>query len=193
MSGGTAVLSFTNNEIDTTDPTPDAALNDLIDLPDMTLTNLTLTNYFGIDMITADLVPSDSSLEITANAASGGVGSGQVVMSADITHGRFLAVGTNFVAYSDEQDDLGNIISLCPGYSDVIDAFAAADAAGKYVDLSISGDASQIITKLLNGTSDGSISGTLSGQLTAAIPEPSTAALCLCLLLSGICLLRRDR
>ncbi|MEA1949788.1 MAG: hypothetical protein U9N87_00265 [Planctomycetota bacterium] len=192
MSGGEAVLSFTNNEIDTTEPSPDAAINDLIELPDMTLTNLLVTNIGGLDMVSATLIPIDPSLTINADVASGTASAGQVVMSANLMEGTFLSVGANFMAYSNVQDDL-NSISHVAGYSDVIDVFAAANLAGYDVDLSFSGDASGSLSDLLGGTADGSVSGSLSGQITAAIPEPSTAVLCLGFLVSGVCLFRRGQ
>ena len=126
VSSQVAVLSFMNNEIDTADPSPDAVLDDLIDLPNMTLTNLQTTNISGLDLITATLVPENSPLTIRADVASGPAAADQVVMSADLVESGYLTVGTNFIAYSNAQDDLNNVSHLA-GYSAVIDKCAAAE------------------------------------------------------------------
>ncbi len=187
VSGGAAVLSFTNNEIDTSNPSPDAVLDDLIDLPDMTLTNLQTTSIGGLDLITATLVPDNSPLTIKADVASGPAAADQTVMSADLVEGGYLTVGTNFIAYSNAQDDLNNVTHVA-GYSDVIDMFAAADAAGFDVDFSFSGDTAVALFDLLDVLADGSVSGTLSGQIVA-VPEPGMIVLLG--LGAGVFLLRR--
>ena len=57
LTGGAGVLSFENNEVDTSNPAPDAVLNDRINLPSMNLTNIQSVNMIGVDFITATLVP----------------------------------------------------------------------------------------------------------------------------------------
>lgn len=175
VSNQVAVLSFMNNEVDATIPFPDALLDDLVDLPDMTLTNLQATTISGFDIISATLVPDGSPLTVRADIASGPAAADQIVLSANIIQGGYLTVGSNFIAYSTVQDDLFNLSHLA-GYSDVIDTFAAADAAGLEVDLSFSGDTSETLLNMLNTLSDGAVSGTLSGQITA-VPEPGMIAM----------------
>jgi hypothetical protein len=186
VTSGVAVLSFGNNEIDTSYPTPDPVLDDLIDLPSMTLTNLATYNIGGFDLITATLIPDGSDLTIRADVASGSVMAGQTVMSAAVATGGFLTVGKNFIAYSNEADDLDMTNSVA-GYSVVIDEFAWADGQGINLDLSFSGDTAQALFNLLDTMDDGSVSGVLSGQIVA-VPEPVTLSL---LALGGLSLLRR--
>ena len=174
-TSGVAVLSFENNEIDASDPTPDTVLNDLIDLPDMTLTNQVVTNIGGVDFVTVDLVPIDPTLQIRADVAVGSVAADDIVMSADLIADGLLTVGANYIAYSSVQDDLNNVTHVA-GYSNVIDVIAAADVGGYDVDLSFSGDSAAALSDLLAGTADGSVSGTLSGQINA-VPEPGMIAM----------------
>ena len=187
VSSGVPVISFENNEVDASDPSPDAVLDDFLDMPSMTLTGITPTTIPpGFNVITASLVPDGSPLTITSDVAVGPVPAATQVMSADVASGGFLTVGTNFIAYSNETDDL-NLISYISGYSAVIDGFAAAEAAGIDLDLSFGGDASASLYQLLANLNDGSVTGTLSGQI---VPEPMTLSLCA---LGAAVLLRRRK
>jgi len=187
VTSGVATISFENNEVDASDPSPDAVLNDFLDMPSMTLSGITPTTIPpGVDVITASLVPDGSPLTITSDVAVGPVPAATEVMSADVAVGGLLTVGTNFIAYSNEADDL-DLIGYEAGYSAVIDGFAAAEAAGIDLDLSFGGDASASLYQLLADLNDGSVSGTLSGQI---VPEPMTLSLCA---LGAAVLLRRRK
>ena len=189
VSQGTAVMTFENNEINASSPLLDAVLADAIDLPDMTFAAIRPVNIApGIDVVVATLIPDGSNLTITADVASPTAEVGDIVMSCSVAEGGILTVGTNFVAYSNEWDDL-NIISHVAGYSAVIDGFFSAETQGFDIDLSFSGDASTSLFNLLNTLSDGSVSGTLSGQIVA-VPEPMMLSL---LGLGGLLLHNRQR
>jgi len=175
LTGGAGVLSFENNEVDTSNPAPDAVLNDRINLPSMSLTNIQSVNVFGVDFITATLAPITSTLTLIADIDTGAVLAGTNVMTATVGSGGFLTVGTNFIAYSNQQDDL-DIQSHEAGYSAVIDEFVAWENQGFGLDMSFGGDASTSLFLLLEALNDGSVSGTLSGQIVAA-PEPATMML----------------
>ena len=188
--GGSATLSFANNEIDTSEPTPDSVLDDVIELPPMSLTNVQSVTLPGpIEVITAILVPDGSPLTIAADVASGPAVADEIVMSAAVGEGGLLTVGTNFIAYSNPQDDL-NIINHVGTYSAVIDGFVAMENLGFDIDLSFGGNVSASLYNLLENMAveDGSVSGVLDGQIMA-IPEPLT----LSLLGIGGLLLRRKR
>ena len=175
-TGGAGVMSFKNNEVDTSSPAADAVLGDSINLPSMNLTNFQTLNIApGVDYITATLVPITPELTLVADIDAGGVLSGANVMTASVGSGGFLTVGTNFIAYSQQQDDL-NIQSYVASYSAVIDAFVAAENQGFDLDLSFGGDSSSPLYSLLGTLNDGSVSGTLSGQIVA-VPEPATMML----------------
>ena len=187
VSQGTAVMTFENNEINASSPLFDAVLADAIDLPDMTFADIQTVNIApGIDVAVATLIPDGSNLTITADVASPMAEAGDTVMSCSVVESGILTVGTNFVAYSNERDDL-SIISHVAGYSAVIDGFFSAETQGFGIDLSFSGDASASLFNLLNTLSDGSVSGTLSGQIVA-VPEPMMLSL---LGLGGLLLHRR--
>ena len=189
VSQGTAIMTFENNEINASSPLLDVVLADAIDLPDMTFANIQTVGIApGIDVVISTLIPDGSNLTITADAASPMAEAGDIVMSSSVVEGGMLTVGTNFVAYSNEWDDL-NIISHVAGYSAVIDGFFLAETLGFGIDLSFSGDASSSLFNLLNTLSDGSVSGTLSGQIVA-VPEPMMLSL---LGLGGLLLHNRQR
>ena len=176
-TGGAGVMSFENNEVDTSAPTPDAVLSDSINLPSMNITNFQTINIApGVDIIRATLVPITPELTLIADIDAGGALAGDNVMTANLGSGGFLTVGTNFIAYSNQQDDL-NIQSHVTGYSAVIDAFVAAENQGFDLDLSFGGDSSSSLYSLLETLNDGSLSGTLSGQIVAVLPEPATMML----------------
>jgi hypothetical protein len=188
IAGGIATMSFTNNDVDISNPNPDSVLNDHINIPDMTLTNITSVHVApGIDLVTAVLTPnSPALLTITADTASGPATPGDIVMSAATKMGGMLTVGTNFVAYSDQTDDL-DVLQYVKGYSTVIDQFAALDNQGLNMDLSFSGDTSGSLYNILRDLKDGSVTGALSGQIVI-VPEPLTLGL---IGLGGLMLLRR--
>jgi len=187
VQGGVASMSFTNNDIDACSIPLDPILNDRISLPTMTLTNMQTVNLGpGINVITALLIPNASPVAIYADVASPPAAAGAQVLSASVGTGGMLTVGTNFIAYSNQQDDL-NVLSHMAGYSTVIDGFVAAENAGFDIDLSFGGDASTPLYNLLSTLNNGSISGTLSGQIVA-VPEPFTVIL---LGMGGLVLLRK--
>ena len=188
LVGGNAIISFANNEVDMSSPYPDPVLGDAIGLPSMTLTNIQTTPVMpGLTVITADLIAIDPAvLAISADIASGSVAAGDIVMTARAHNSGMLTVGSNFIAYSDQVDDL-DVIQHVAGYSAVIDQFAALDKLGFNLDLSFSGDTSASLYNLLSGNKDGFVTGTLSGQILI-IPEPMTLVL---LGMGGMVLLRR--
>ena len=180
VNGGAAVLSFDNNMVYTCSPSPDPVLGDLVGLPDMLLSNIQTTNLGGIDILTADITPNGDPLTLTDTAAG-------LVMSASVDDGGLLTVGTNFIAYSNQDDDL-DVTYHNAGYSSsVINGFAALDGLGYDLDLSFGGDVSASLYDLLDIMADGSVSGTMSGQIVA-IPEPVTLSL---LAVGGIVLIRK--
>ena len=188
LGGPVVQISFENNEIDASSPSPDAVLDDLIDLPTMNVIDLQKINLGpDNDIIRATLVPlGGGNVTITSDVASGPATAGQAVMSASLASGGILVVGNNYIAYSNEQDDL-DITSHVADYSAVIDGFAAFDGQGFDVDLSFSGDPSESLFTLLDTLDEGSVSGVLSGQIVA-VPEPVTVGL---LVLGGLVLRRR--
>lgn len=176
---GTITLSFTDDsiEVDTSNPSPDAVLGDYVDLPDMTVTSIWIDIY-GI--IHATLTTPDS-LTIEADIASDTVSAGDTVMTASVSDGGILSVGTNWMAYSIPGDDL-DIDSYTQHYSTVIDDFATYDAGGLAFDLSFSSDTAgtpnpyDMLNPNLSVT--GSVSGGLSGQLSIInIPAPGAILL----------------
>ncbi len=169
-SGGSYTMSFANIEVDTANPAGDVVLGDLISLPTMTLTNIH-KNVLG--MIEATLAPvTDSELAIVADS---GALAGSTVMRASLGSGGMLTFGKNWMAYSQEQNDL-DIISYEAGYSEVIDGFFAAQTEGMSLDLSFSGDSASSLFNMLDGKKTGSISGTLSGQISV-VPVPGAILL----------------
>jgi hypothetical protein len=93
--------------------------------------------------------------------------------------GGMLAVGTNTVAYSQQDSDL-DVKSFSKDYGTVIPALAADQGKGLLLDLSFSGDAIRggNLFNVLRSNS-GTIRGTLSGQISgiSVIPEPATLLL----------------
>lgn len=195
VTGGSAVLSFDNIEVDTSVPSPDPVLNDFITLPDMAMSDIIATvvdpdgagPFPAIDIITATLTPVNVDMSIIADVGDSTVPGGTTVLSATVKPDSTLAVGTSFIAYSGAADDL-DLTGQELGYSDVIDEIAAAENAGYAIDLSFGGS-SEGLFDLLSTLEDGSVSGTLSGQIVA-IPEPLTLSL---LGLGGIVFLRRRK
>ena len=173
-------LSFGAGTIEADSPLGDPVLNDLVDLPSMTLGAIT---NIGGGIVTAPL-NTTGSLTITPD------GGGASVMTATIGTGGSLYIGATYVAYSLVQDDL-TVTGHTPLYSTTIDDFATYDALGYDFDLSFTGQASTAIDLyvLLTAGSAGSASGTISGQMSIT-PEPAT----ICLLgLGALALLRRRK
>jgi len=188
VAGGAATMSFANNDIDISSPFPDPVLNDHVGLPSMALSNIQTINLGpGFDIVTANLTPMNPALlTIAADVASGPAAAGDIVMTAQVKNSGMLAIGTNFVAYSDQKDDL-DVLQHMTGYSAVIDQFTSLDTLGFDLDLSFSGDVSGSLYNLLHNLNDGSVSGTLSGQIVI-VPEPMTVVV---LGLGGVILFRR--
>jgi hypothetical protein len=188
VAGGAATMNFGNNDVDMSNPFPDPVLNDHVGIPAMALSNIQTVHLGpGFDLVTANLAPmSPALLTLTADANAGSVVSGDIVMAAQVKSGGMLAVGSNFIAFSEQADDL-DIVQHVANYSAVIDQFAALDTLGFNLDLSFSGDASGSLYSLLSTLHDGSVTGTLSGQIVI-VPEPMTLAL---LGLGGMILFRR--
>jgi hypothetical protein len=165
-SGGAYTMSFTNIEVDVTDPAPDWLQDDIIGLPNMALTDI---HKNALGLIEATMVPVPGSvLTITADTGQG------EVMRATVGEGGLLTIGKNWMAYSAEQGDL-HIVDYASGYSAVIDGFWAAQTGG--LDLSFSGNAASSLFAMLDQDLTGSISGTLSGQISAITPAPGAVLL----------------
>ncbi len=165
-SGTEWVLSFASNAVvvDDTNPNDTALIGDFLRLPTMVLSGL--QDQGG--MVTATLHPRGP-LEIESF-------DGDTVFSASIATGGTLAIGTNYVAYSQPNDDL-DIRSADESHGMVIGGLVAAERAGFPLDLSFSGDAMGGVNLYnLIRSNSGSAQGTLSGQINA-IPEPATLLL----------------
>ncbi|MDD5327569.1 MAG: right-handed parallel beta-helix repeat-containing protein [Phycisphaerae bacterium] len=159
-SGDVITMNFSNIEVD--DSTlADNLLYDTVRLPSMVVTNIIAKTLPGIgDVYEATLNPIPGSmLTLTDNT------SGTVVMSAAVNTGSMIAIGTNWTAYSESNDDLTGISTTTPGYSAVVDSLVSTYENKPVVDLSFSGNSSAPLYALLGSTSDGAISGTLSGQI----------------------------
>lgn len=165
--GSSVTMSFNNLEVDTASTGgSDAVLNDFVDLPTMTVTNLVDFGTF----FTATMTPTQS-LVIKSNVDN------SVKMTANVGLGGVMYIGTNYTAYSTQQDDL-DITSYAAGYSTVIDQFAAVDGdPGGFLDMSFSGDDGNIYAKLKSGN-DFSIVGNMDGQISGVyVPVPGAILL----------------
>jgi len=168
-SGDQWTLSFAPDAVvvDNSDPTDATLQGDFVRLPTMTVTGITDRGSF----LMATLSPSQPMTihSDTDNTA---------VLTASMKSGGLLAVGTNTVAYSQQDNDLA-ITSLEKSYGVVIPGLGVAQAKGLMLDLSFSGDAirgGNLFTTLRSDS--GTIRGTLSGQISAGvIPEPATLLL----------------
>lgn len=166
---GIYTMNFSNIEITTSNPAGDAVLGDLVGLPTMELTGIH-KNMLGL--IQATLVPTAASLmTITSDT-----GQGQV-MAAGIGSGGALILGKNWMAYSLENDDI-DVVSHQAGYSGVIDGLWLAEASGISTDLSFTGESANSLFIMLDQNRDGSVSGSLSGQV-AVIHTPAPGAILL--------------
>jgi hypothetical protein len=101
------------------------------------------------------------------------------VMQANLGSGGMLSISVSYLAYTNPNKDLTNLIATPPGYSVVIDKLIAAEDMGLAIDLSFTGDSTRGLYDLLKGISNVPVSGTLSGQISA-IPAPGA------ILLAGI-------
>lgn len=157
-------LSFVDDAIivDSSDPADAQLNNDYVLLPTM---NISAVDDRG-GLLMATLNPREA-FRIQSDADNA------TVLTATMHTGGLLAVGTNTVAYSQQDDDL-DIGSFNGTYGTVIPALVADEQGGLMLDLSFSGDAIKgaNLYNLLKGQS-GFAHGTVSGQITA-IPEPAT-------------------
>ena len=166
-SGSQWTLSFVPDAIvvDNTNPTDTTLQGDFVRLPTMTITGLTDRGNF----LVATLNPGQS---LTINSDTDKT----AVLTAAMKSGGMLAVGTNTVAYSQQESDL-DIKSFDKSYGVLVPALGSAQTGGLLLDLSFSGDAIRggNLFEVLRSDS-GTIRGTLSGQISA-IPEPATLLL----------------
>jgi hypothetical protein len=88
-------------------------------------------------------------------------------MTAGVGIGGILIAGTTWVAFSTSSNDLTNINAATPGYSAVIDNMASSGSGNRIVDFSLGGTSSTQLSALLGSAGDGTVSGTLSGQINA--------------------------
>ncbi len=174
--GGNWQLSFVTDSVvvDSSIPTDAALLGDHVNLPAMTLSNLSVV---APGVLMATLTPTGD-LTIQADVANGGVAAGDTVLTASVGPDSFLTAGTNYIAYSAIAADL-NILSSADGYGTVIPLLAANQATGGILDLSFSGDSSTDLFALLTGSNlSRTAVGNLSGEFSA-IPIPAPGALLL--------------
>jgi hypothetical protein len=180
-TGGNWTLSFPDRTtvVDTSIPLDPILIGDFVQLPRMTLTDITDGGTFLI----ATLTPQEP-LIIRANPAQA------TELIALMKPGSVLITGTTFAAYSQPRDDL-DVTNFDGGYSVVIPGLGAQENAGLPLDISFTGDRkgdSDLRTFILSGT--GSAQGTLSGQIVV-IPLPG--ALLLASLGLGLILVGRSR
>jgi hypothetical protein len=161
--GANWVLNFPVNKTEVDLPSaPDALYQDHINLPSMTLSNITVV--VPGSTLTADLTPTGSL----------GIQNGAGVMTANIGPGILIVSGSTFVAYPTVQDDL-NITSINAGYSATIDELYAAQLNGYDIDLSFAGSSTtNLYTLIMSGS--GSAVGGMSGNILA-VPAPGAILL----------------
>jgi len=167
-TGTTWRLSFTSGAtvVDSSNPGDSTLDDDFVVIPVMDLGDIV---DFGT-YLTATLTPRGQ-LEINSNP-----GTSSAVMRANVGMGGVLSIGTNYVAFSNVQDDL-NITFHDPAYGTVIPQLVEDEQRKLMLDMSFSGDATGAVNLHdLILTRSGKASGTLSGQITA-VPEPGTILL----------------
>jgi hypothetical protein len=162
------MLSFAPDAIvvDGSSPTDAKLQGDFVRLPTMNITGITDRGGF----LMATLNPKQP-LTINSRLDSA------TVLTAEMQSGGMLAVGTNAVAYSQQDNDL-SVTSFDPSYGVVVPGLGADQAQGLLLDLSFSGDAiqgSNLFNVLRSNT--GTVRGTLSGQISNVVPEPATLLL----------------
>ncbi len=171
--GGTWQMSFANDAtvVDSSNPDDATLLADSVNLPTMTLTDLSI---IAPGVLMATLTPLGD-LTIQADATS------DTVLTATMTPSTFFTAGANFMAYSPIVDDL-DILNSAAGYGTVIPALAADDAAGGILDINFTGNSTTDLFALLTsdtgGTAVGNICGGLSGT-PGEVPIPAPGALLL--------------
>jgi hypothetical protein len=166
-TGGNWTLSFANEAtvVDTSTPADPILLGDFVQLPTMTLSNITDEGTF----LTATLTPQEP-LIIRANPA------GATELIALMKPSSILITGTTFAAYSQLRDDL-DVTNFDGGYSVVIPTIGAQENAGLALDISFTcdrGGDGDLRTFILSDA--GVAEGTLSGQI-AVIPLPGALLL----------------
>ncbi len=166
-TGGNWTLSFASEAtvVDTSTPADPILIGDFIQLPTMTLDNITDFGTF----LTATLTPQEP-LTIIANPA------GATELIALMKPSSVLITGTTFAAYSQLRDDL-DVTNFDGGYSVVIPGIGALENAGLPLDISFTGDRGgdgDLRTFILSEV--GIAEGTLSGQM-AVIPLPGALLL----------------
>ena len=165
---GDWLLSFGDEAVvvDGSRPADPTLVGSLVLLPDMTLTGIT---DFGA-YLTATLTPTGP-LEIRSSPG------GDTVMTASVEPGRIVVIGTTFMAYSNQTDDL-TITNSDDTFGIVIPGLAADEEAGFILDLSFSGDrqgGGDLREFILRDV--GVTQGTLSGQICSIIPAPGALLL----------------
>jgi hypothetical protein len=163
-TGTTWRLSFPTQAtiVDSTNPNDALLKDDFVQLPSMDLSGIVDKGSY----LTATLTPRGP---LTIQSDPGGA----TVLRASLESGGTLSIGTNYVAYSNVDDDL-DITFFNNSYGQVIPKLAADEKRGLMLDMSFSGDATGAVNLhdlILKRA--GSAQGTLSGQITA-IPEPGT-------------------
>lgn len=172
---GTYVMSFDNIYVTLTDPAGDDLIGDFIGLPDMTLSDIGISEGFVVGTLTPV-----SQLTITNYAAS------QKVMTADLGSDSLMKIGAGFSAFYIEESDLTNI-SGADGYSGVIDSLIEADSLeGLFVDLYFTGSTFNTLFDNLEVVANGenvdfTVTGILSGYISqggvAHTPAPGAVLL----------------
>ena len=158
-SGGNYTMNFKNIQVDASDPAGDNVLSDWVSLPAMTLSGIN-ENILG--MIEATLTPiAGSTLSIIADS---GAFANSEVMTANVSSGGVLTLGKNWMAYSNQADDL-DVTAYKASYSAIIDGFGATEAQGLELDLSFTGASVNSLYVMLDQNLTVPISGTLSGQI----------------------------
>jgi len=166
-TGDQWTLSFVPDAIivDGSDPTDPDLEGDFVQLPTMTVTGITDRDGF----LMATLSSNDPLVILSDTDAT-------AVLTALMKAGGMLAVGTNTVAYSQQDDDL-DIASSRDDYGVIIPGLVAGKTSGLMLDLSFAGDAVNAadLVSVLRSKS-GTVRGTLSGQISV-VPEPATLLL----------------
>ncbi len=160
-AGTNWTLSFSNNiTVQNSNPSSDLVLNDVINIPSMTLLNIQGHGVYS----TADLIPvPPGDLTIT-----GGDGGGSNVMTASVGSGGSFIFFKGYWAYDAPQDDL-SMDSYDGSYgSTVINQFGAYDALGYDWDFFFEGEKSSQsmgLHGMITSGQAGSAEGTLDGSI----------------------------